>query len=472
MPTDRYQPSRALLTLPDGLYDPATPARFPQHTLRLRNDRWAARVGLDDLDDAAWIAHFARFEPLPDNLPEPLAMRYHGHQFRSYNPELGDGRGFSFAQLISPDDGRLLEFGSKGSGQTRWSRGGDGRLTLKGGVREALATEFLEAQGVNTSKTFSLVETGESLMRHDEPSPTRGCVLVRLSHGHIRFGTFQRVAFMRDADCMAALLHYSITHLIREVSPSGNTATDAVNFLRAVAARVTKMAAQWMVAGFVHGVLNTDNMNITGESFDYGPWRFMADYDPNFVAAYFDHGGLYRYGYQPAAVAWNLERLADALALVAPRGALASVLEGFEDALWADVVSGYIARLGLVSRGFEADAELVGALIDFLGESGAPYQQVLHDWWGGVSRLSQALDSPAAGYYDHELFGEVRQRLRRYEPARPDWMEHPAHTQRHACDMLIDEVEAIWAPIAARDDWSAFEAKIAALRDLALLPLG
>jgi uncharacterized protein YdiU (UPF0061 family) len=471
MPTERYQPAPRLLSLPDGLCDPATPARFPSHTLRFRNDRWAAHVGLDDLDQDAWIRHFGQFEPLPGNLSQPLAMRYHGHQFRSYNPELGDGRGFTFAQLIAPQDGRLLDLGTKGSGQTRWSRGGDGRLTLKGGVREALATEFLEAQGVNTSKTFSIIETGERLQRHDEPSPTRGCVLVRLSHGHLRFGTFQRVAFMRDADRMAALLDFSIRHYITEVTPSGDTTKDAVAFIGAVAGRATRMAAQWMVAGFVHGVLNTDNMNITGESFDYGPWRFMPDYDPNFVAAYFDHGGLYRYGYQPSAVAWNLDRLADALSLIAPRAALAAALERFEDALWDEVVAGYVRRLGLTSRGHEADAELVGALIDFLGESGAPYQQVLHDWWGGAARTAQALESPASDFYDHELFPDVRQRLRRYEPARPDLMDDPSHTAPEAADMLIDEVEALWAPIAADDDWSTFDAKVAQLRALRLLPL-
>ena len=134
-----------------------------------------------------WARHFAGFVPLPGNLAEPLALRYHGHQFRIYNPDLGDGRGFVFAQLRDAADGRLLDLGTKGSGQTPWSRGGDGRLTLKGGVREVLASEMLEALGVYTSKGFSLFETGESLHRSDEPSPTRASVLVRLeplAHPH------------------------------------------------------------------------------------------------------------------------------------------------------------------------------------------------------------------------------------------------------------------------------------------------
>jgi uncharacterized protein YdiU (UPF0061 family) len=147
----------------------------------------------------AWLEHFAAFKPLPGNLPQPLAMRYHGHQFGVYNPDLGDGRGFLFAQLRDPA-GRLLDLGTKGSGQTPWSRNGDGRLTLKGGVREILAASYLEALGVNTSKAFSLVETGEALQRGDEPSPTRASVLVRLSHSHIRFGTFQRAAYLDDRE--------------------------------------------------------------------------------------------------------------------------------------------------------------------------------------------------------------------------------------------------------------------------------
>src|SRR5689334_25054118 len=188
-----YRPETAILALGDAFYDPVAPADFPRAILRFRNDRWAPAVGLEGLDEERWRAHFARFVPLPDNLPQPLALRYHGHQFRSYNPDIGDGRGFLFAQ-VRDERGRLLDLATKGSGQTPYSRFGDGRLTLKGGVREVLAAEMLEALGVYTSKAFSLFETGEELVRGDEPSPTRSSVLVRLSHSHIRYGTFQRLA--------------------------------------------------------------------------------------------------------------------------------------------------------------------------------------------------------------------------------------------------------------------------------------
>src|SRR5688572_16097366 len=215
-----YQPDPAFEKLGPDFADPVAPARFPQRVLRRRNQAWAAHVGLNALNDAEWESHFARFEPLPGNMSAPLAMRYHGHQFRTYNPEIGDGRGFLYAQLRDDSD-RLLDFGTKGSGQTPYSRFGDGRLTLKGGVREVLAAEMLEALGVYTSKSFALFETGEDLVRGDEPSPTRSSVLTRLSHGHIRIGTFQRLAFFEETSNIEKLVRYCLEHLYGE-NPVGN----------------------------------------------------------------------------------------------------------------------------------------------------------------------------------------------------------------------------------------------------------
>jgi len=183
--TTGFRPSRAILELDSRFHAEVEPAAFPQHKLRWRNQRWAGHVGLDGLSDDAWIEHFGKFAPLEGSLKKPLALAYHGHQFKTYNPQLGDGRGFLFAQLRDDAD-RLLDLGTKGSGQTPWSRRGDGRLTLKGGVREIMAASMLEALGVYTSKAFSLIETGEELHRGDEPSPTRSSVLVRLSHSHVQ----------------------------------------------------------------------------------------------------------------------------------------------------------------------------------------------------------------------------------------------------------------------------------------------
>ena len=300
-PTPGYRPSIRHGDLGPAFFDVVKAADFPRHILRYRNQRWAGRVGLEGLTDEEWLEHFGRFQPLPESFPEPLALRYHGHQFRVYNPDLGDGRGFLFAQLHDRLDGRLLDLATKGSGRTPWSRGADGRLTLKGGVREILATEMLEAQGVETSKSFSLVETGEDLERGDEPSPARSSVLVRLSHSHMRFGTFQRLLFQDDTKSLRALLDHTIQSYRPELWHDDETRRAAA-FLEDVCRRVARVGAQWMAAGFVHGVLNTDNINVTGESFDYGPWRFLPVYDPAFTAAYFDHTGLYAFGRQPDAL--------------------------------------------------------------------------------------------------------------------------------------------------------------------------
>ena len=459
-PSSRYRPDPRILELGDGFYDVVAPARFPRHALRHRNQRWAARVGLETLDAAEWDASFAAFASLPDNLPERLAMRYHGHQFRVYNPQLGDGRGFLHAQLRDVEDGRLLDLGTKGSGQTPWSRGGDGRLTLKGGVREVLATAMLEALGVYTSKSFSLFETGEALQRGDEPSPTRSSVLVRLSHSHVRFGSFQRHAAYRDAIRVERLLEYATGHLVPEGGPT------PAGFLQAVARRSARLAASWTIAGFVHGVLNTDNMNVTGESFDYGPYRFLPTFDPEFVAAYFDHTGLYRFGRQPAIVLWNLERLAETLTLVAPVESLRRALEGYEAAFHEAVTAQLVGRLGLQPRSLDDDGDLLRATVDFLHASRVGVDRFFFDWYGGEASAARAAASPAAARYVGDAFGPWRSRLAAYVPIAPQRLAFPYYQRAEPCSLLYDEIEAIWAAIDAYDDWSLFEAKLASIDEL------
>ena len=436
--------------LGDAFFDPVEPAKFPASILRHRDQAAAARIGLDTLDDAEWIAAMARFEPLPGSFPQPLALRYHGHQFRSYNPDLGDGRGFLYAQMHDLVDGRLLDLGTKGSGTTPWSRAGDGRLTLKGGVREILATEMLAAQGVTTSRSLSLIETGEDLQRGDEPSPTRSAVLVRMSHGHIRIGTFQRVAYLHDDAALRRLLDYSIQTYHPDAWREDEAAR-AVAFLTAVTGRVAVLGAQWMAAGFVHGVLNTDNINITGESFDYGPWRWLPTYDPAFTAAYFDHSGLYAYGRQPDTLLWNLTRLAECLLPLAEQEALVAVLHGFAPAFQYAYHAALLRRLGVARRGAGQDAAVSVAWWRALADSQVPFEQAFFDWFGGHA---SAPYGPA--------FDGVRAALEGCAPAEGARLNDP-YFQGAPCTMLVDDVEAVWAPIAAGDDWSAFEAKIAAI---------
>ena len=461
-----YRPSRRALDLGPAFYDVVEPARFPEHRLRYRNRRWAARVGLDGLSDADWIDAMARFAPLPENLPEALAFRYHGHQFRSYNDELGDGRGFLYAQLRD-DRGRLLDLGTKGSGQTPYSRFGDGRLTLKGGVREILATEMLEALGVDTSKSFSLVETGEALERNDEPSPTRAAVLVRLSHSHIRIGTFQRLRALGEDEDLAKLLDYVVETYMPELLPTAGPAR-ALAFLAEVQRRVARVGAQWMTAGFAHGVLNTDNINVTGESFDYGPWRFVPTLDPGFTAAYFDRTGLYAFGAQPQTLAWNLARLAECLLPLAPRAELQASLDGFADDFGRAFQAAVLRRLGLAEPGDDAARiALSEAWWRFLYESEAPFAQPWHDWFGGLASAERAGRSPVAELYDGEAFAPVRAALDGFAPEHPELLQRSYFSRAEPCTMLIADVEGLWSAIDARDDWSAFDAKLREIAEMA-----
>ena len=404
--------------------------------------------------------------PLPGSFPEPLALRYHGHQFQTYNPELGDGRGFLFAQLHDGVDGRLLDLGTKGSGRTPWSRAGDGRLTLKGGVRELLASSLLEAMGVDTSKTFSLIETGEQLVRSDEPSPTRSSVLVRLSHSHIRIGTFQRFAYHEDRAGLSRLLEHAVETYLPDAWREDEAAR-AVAFLERVCRAVARTGAQWTAAGFVHGVLNTDNINITGESFDYGPWRFLPTYDPGFTAAYFDHGGLYAFGRQPTSLLWNLTRLAECLLPLAPQADLERALASFRAAFPRELAAAVRRRLGLGPADETEEGDLVQALFGFLEVSQAPFEQTFFDWYGGLAGADRATNSPSAGHYLRPEFAPVRDALEKFEPALARGSLDPYFAQPRPCTLLVEEVEALWAPIAAEDDWAPLAAKLGAIAAMA-----
>jgi uncharacterized protein YdiU (UPF0061 family) len=340
-----------------------------------------------------------------------------------------------------------MDLGTKGSGTTPWSRSGDGRLTLKGAVREILATEMLEALGVNTSRTFSVIETGEALWRGDEPSPTRSAVLVRLSHSHIRIGTFQRLLALEAADEMEQLIAYCLEHFPAPPPPDDAPDRDnpAIRLMHAVVERMADLAASYMVAGFVHGVLNTDNMNVTGESFDYGPWRWLPAWEPGFTAAYFDHAGLYAFGRQPEALHWNCGQLAVALRLHAETAPLVAALERFGPLYMANVARRWCWRLGFVSQGVEADTQLVAACEQAMREGSL---------------------QPDAFFFAHRgarggAEGALGEALGAYQPVASD---HPYWADPEPQSLLIVEVEAIWDAIAQGDDWSPLLAKVADIR--------
>lgn len=453
-----YRADPLFLSLGADFSEPVEPALFPTEIIRFRNDRAAATVGLDTLSDEEWRDAFARFQPLPGNQPRPLAMRYHGHQFRSYNPDIGDGRGFLFAQLRD-DRGRLLDLGTKGSGRTPFSRTADGRLTLKGAMREVLAAEMLQALGVPTCRILSVIETGDALQRGDEPSPTRSAVMTRLSWSHIRFGTFQKHAHADRPDLIERLLEHVVVAYYPELTGQG-----AATVLAAIAVRSAELCARWMTAGFVHGVLNTDNLNVTGESFDYGPWRFLPRMDPQFTAAYFDHTGLYAYGRQPEAVFWNLTQLAGCLALIADEASLVEALNSFGSAYAKALAAAMRIRLGVQSGGAESDIELANAAFRALAEGGEAlrWEPFFFDWFCGDR--SRAMAGPRATIYGRGAFGAFADLLASHAADRPQRLEAAYFAAAEPEEMLSDEVETIWSAISARDDWGVFDDKIVRVR--------
>lgn len=222
-----------------------------------------------------------------------------------------------------------------------------------------------------------------------------------------------------------------------------------------------------MAAGFVHGVLNTDNLNVTGESFDYGPWRFVPTSDPSFTAAYFDETGLYAFGRQPEAVSWALAQLGGALSLVCEAPRLEAELMRFAVAYQHGLRDALFARLGLTTGAFEADLEFASQLFGWMTQSQAGWDQFFHDWYCGAASVERATASPQAALYADGSFASVRAG---FEARTPDdgasRLAHRYFQRVTPHTMQIDEVEALWAPIAERDDWSLFEAKIAQVREL------
>jgi uncharacterized protein YdiU (UPF0061 family) len=454
----------ALESLGDDYYDIVPAAEFPKHVLRFRNDDILPQIGLapatvSDQDFVAAFGKFAGREPL-------LALRYHGYQFGEYNPFLGDGRGFLYGQ-VRGQDGNLYDFGTKGSGTTPYSRGGDGRLTLKGGVREVLAAEALHALGVTTSRTLSLVETGESLWRGDEPSPTRSSVMVRFSRSHIRFGTFERFEYHNRPDLISKLLE----HVIDVYYPAARLFTDQqerfIQFYDELVDRVADLVAQWMSVGFCHGVLNTDNMSITGESFDYGPYAFMDKYDPRFTAAYFDYAGRYSYGNQPIICQMNLQALQKPLKLVMPQVAMEASLAQFKAKYEHYYQARMLRKLGFTTLSVELAATIVSQTVELLQGAEVGYhtfflelvRQFSPTWRNDPSPIfhttmqesdpgaSRLLDTWRETYHQclnalpEDAMAQVQETLRQTNPETV---------------LLRPAIEAVWEPITLEDDWQPF----------------
>ncbi len=446
-------------------YDEVMPAQFPKKILRYLNSKAADSTSQSD-HPLKNIPHenFWNFKTLDNNIQKPLALRYHGHQFRHYNPDLGDGRGFLYAQFQYKNE--WFDLGTKGSGQTPYSRQGDGRLTLKGAVREVLATEMLNFYGLFCSETACIYETGENLTRNDEPSPTRSAVLTRLTRGHIRIGTFQRLAYMNQLDQIKKLTVYVLKNYYPESLKNLNSEHDQVHRLfQCVSQRLAEQAAQLMVSGFVHGVLNSDNINITGEIFDFGPYRFLPKYDPNFTAAYFDHDGLYSFGRQPETLLWNLTQLGLSLEKAYPDFKMQPYIDSFEDLFHQEFQKSFQNKLN-VRFSLDADAEkAVHLFYKTLTEVSIGYELAFFSLHTAQIYTNPVFNDPSVfTFLNHPDIQELKKIIENGSVLDATILSNDYFKSVKPETLLIDEIEMIWKPIAEYDDWSLFEQKIQSLQ--------
>ena len=354
-----------------GGYVRVAPAPVAAPRLVMFNTSLAAELGLDAArlagEDGAAI--FAG-NILPAGA-EPIAMAYAGHQFGGFSPQLGDGRAVLLGEVIDVH-GRRRDLQLKGSGQTPFSRRGDGRAALGPMLRELIIGEALAGLGIATTRALAVAATGEPVYR-ERGLP--GAVVTRVAASHLRVGTFQFFAARRDTDMVKRLADYAIARHYPELAGS---AQPYRAFLEQVVERQARLIAQWMLVGFVHGVMNTDNMSISGESIDFGPCAFMDGYHPGTVFSSIDEGGRYAYANQPPIAQWNLARLAETLlALIDGDGDKAAaiateIVNSFAPRFAGHWQAGMAAKLGLAPAE-EGDAGLIEAWLDLLRDEGADF---------------------------------------------------------------------------------------------------
>ena len=361
-----------------GFYVPWQGARAPSPRMIKFNLELAGELGLDAeaLAGETGAAIFAG--ALAPEGASPLAMVYAGHQFGQFSPQLGDGRALLVGELIDRH-GRRRDIHLKGSGRTPFSRGGDGKAVLKPVLREFLIGEAMHALGIPTTRALAAVTTGETVERDGDQA---GAVLARVAASHLRIGTFQFFAARGETDKLRQLADYAIAR--HDPDLSGQSGRYLALFER-VCARQAALIAQWMLVGFVHGVMNTDNMTISGETIDYGPCAFLDDYDPETVFSSIDRGGRYAFGNQPGIAQWNLARLAETLlALINPDDQedavrqATLVLERFPAQYQRAWLAGMRAKLGLV-RELPEDLDLANALHARMAARGPDYIGVFRD---------------------------------------------------------------------------------------------
>jgi uncharacterized protein YdiU (UPF0061 family) len=373
-----------------GLHQPwqADPVADP--SLVVLNEALASELGLDveALRSPAGVAILAGNDA-PAGVTT-VAQAYAGHQFGGYSPRLGDGRALLLGEIIDAG-GTRLDLHLKGSGRTPFARGGDGRAALGPMLREYVIGEAMHALGIPTTRALAVVATGETILREVDGRVTDvpGAVLARVAASHLRVGTFQFASATGDRNLLARLTDYAIARHVPDAADADNP---AIALFEHVVAGQASLVAQWMAVGFIHGVMNTDNTTISGETIDYGPCAFMDAYDPATVFSSIDHAGRYAYGNQPAIVTWNLARLAEAMlplfdddtdtAIESATAVLQTFPERFQSA-WSVAMH---AKLGLAADAPGGDRssgnssigdDVIGDLLSLMGEQRVDYTTCL-----------------------------------------------------------------------------------------------
>ena len=357
--------------LPDRFFARLAPVPVAHPRLVKLNEALARQLGLDPqaLRAPEGVAVLAG-----NRVPEgasPLAMAYAGHQFGGFVPQLGDGRAILLGEILDAA-GERFDIHLKGSGRTPFSRGGDGRAWLGPVLREYIVSEAMHGLGIPTTRSLAAVATGEPVFRE---SVRPGAVLVRIARGHVRVGTFEYFAAREDTDAIRHLADYLI---VRHYPEAKTSERPYRALLDAVIARQADLVARWLGVGFIHGVMNTDNMSIAGETIDYGPCAFMDAYHPGTVYSSIDHGGRYAYGNQPRIAHWNLSRLAQSLLPLLDDDADQAVqqaqaaIDGFAACFERSYLACFRAKLGF-GEAHEDDAELIDTLLQAMSESGADF---------------------------------------------------------------------------------------------------
>jgi uncharacterized protein YdiU (UPF0061 family) len=376
----------------DGFYVPWKPAAASAPRMLRFNDSLARELGLDaEALNSAYGARVFSGAEVPAGA-EPLAQAYAGHQFGGFVPQLGDGRAVLLGEVVDVR-GHRRDIALKGSGRTPFSRGGDGKAAVGPMLREYIIGEAMQALGIPTTRALAVVSTGEDVIR-EQILP--GAVLVRVAASHVRVGTFQYFAARGEIDKVRTLADY----VIARHDPSLAGQPDCyLALLRAVAFRQARLIAQWMLNGFIHGVMNTDNMALSGETIDYGPCAFMEAYTPRAVFSSIDLQGRYAYGNQPAIAQWNLARFAETLLpLMDPEDpdravpAATGVLQEFVDRYESFWLSGVRAKLGLQGTA-EGDRELATDWLALLEEQNVDFTLAWRRLADAVAGNAKSLDT-------------------------------------------------------------------------------